>query len=142
MAPSNTTTALAGLVTVLVLAALSPAMADAQDLRCSIPFSFVVNARIMPPGTYLVSDVGQGVLYVRDFNHGAFASNMPVSDREGTSPRLVFHRYGDQYVLRQVFTTATEGRELPEPRFERELERVSLNGAPMAKRVTVVLAAD
>ena len=35
--------------------------------------------------------------------------------------KLVFHRYGDQYVLREVWTGEGVGRELPESRFEREV---------------------
>jgi len=141
MTTSNPPTALAALVTVLLLAVLAPSHAGASEIECEIPFSFVVNSRTLPPGHYRVSEMSAGVLYLRDLVHGAFAVNAPISDRHGIRPRLVFHRYGEDYVLRQVWTSATFGRELPEPRLERELRRAALAANPDATPLRVVVDA-
>jgi hypothetical protein len=145
MAVPNSSTAVVGLLAFLVLAALAPSVsAQATELRCTIPFSFVVNSRILPPGDYRVSDVGQGVLYVRDLVHGAFALNTRVDEENAAAdsrPRLVFHRYGEDYVLREVWMGATEGRELPEPRRERELRNAALDAMDPTSPVRVVLGA-
>ena len=128
-------------MTVLVLAVLAPSRAGASEIECAIPFSFVVNSRTLPPGNYRVSEMSAGVLYLRDLVHGAFAVNSPVNDAAGRRPRLVFHRYGEEYVLRQVWTTSTLGRELPEPRRERELRRAAMDASDARSPVRVVVEA-
>jgi hypothetical protein len=98
------------------------APAGEEKVRGRIPFSFTVNTKTLPPGTYTVSvDPAQGLLEVRDLTHGAFAISAAFDDRRTPDTKLVFHRYGDQYVLREVWMGGGAGRELPEPRREREL---------------------
>ncbi len=115
---------------VLLVGALGAKAGAAGDpgVRATIPFSFVVNSMTLPPGPYTVSmeSLLGNVLMVRDQRHGAFAESSNVEDAKGTHPRLVFHRYGDQYILREVWMSATEGKELPETRRERELQAASL----------------
>jgi hypothetical protein len=112
----------AGAATLTAVLALAPTAAGAADLQCTIPFSFTVNTKTLPPGTYSVtSPAGQGLILVRDLTHGAFVLSTPLEGRQVTGAKLVFHRYGDQYVLREVWTGDGAGRELPEPRREREL---------------------
>ena len=41
------------------------------------------------------------------------------------SPRLVFNRYGDQYVLSQIWDGSSAGRELTKGKNERELARTA-----------------
>ena len=111
-------------VTMMGLSAASvrPVGATSEELRCQIPFSFTVNKATLPPGTYRV-DVDQeaGMVELRDMGHAAFALGIPFDDSPVRGAKLVFHRYGDQYVLREVWTGMGTGRELPEPRREKEL---------------------
>jgi len=106
---------------VAVLAVLS-VPAHAAEIRAKIPFSFTVNGKTLPAGTYSVSsEAAQGVLLVRGFGHGAVVLTNAIESGKDTTAKLVFHRYGDQYILRQAWMGAGRGRELPESRLERTL---------------------
>ena len=97
-----------------------------ENVRCQIPFSFTVNRATLPPGTYsVVLDNAGGLVELRDQTHGAFALGIPFDAARVLDAKLVFHRYGDQYVLREVWPGTGTGRELPEPRRERELSSAS-----------------
>ena len=111
-------------VTMLGLSAASvqPVAAVSEALRCDIPFSFTVNHATLPPGTYSVDvDNEAGMVELRQMGHAAFALGIPFDDSRVRQAKLVFHRYGDQYVLREVWTGTGTGRDLPEPRREKEL---------------------
>jgi hypothetical protein len=111
-------------VTMLGLSAASvrPVAAVSEELRCDIPFSFTVNHATLPPGTYRVDvDNEAGMVELRDMGHAAFALGIPFDDSRVRETKLVFHRYGDQYVLREIWTASGIGRDLPEPRREKEL---------------------
>ncbi len=96
-------------------------------VRANIPFDFVIGTKTLPQGTYTVKllETSQNVLVVRgqDNNEAAVAISITVSteDTEDNSPKLIFHRYGDQYFLSQVWSGARlDGRELPKTPRERE----------------------
>ena len=59
------------LVGVAAVLAVSAAPTQAADLKCTVPFEFIVNNRALPAGTYDVSISG-GVLMVRGSKDGAF----------------------------------------------------------------------
>jgi hypothetical protein len=95
---------------------------DAADVRCDIPFSFQVDETTLPPGAYHVSNL-QGTLTILGLTRGAFTQTSGVSSKTAgyVSPKLVFHRYGDEYILRQVWTGGDSGRELRKSRREKQL---------------------
>ena len=96
--------------------------AVSEELRGRIPFRFTVDKATLPPGTYRVDvDNQAGMVELRDMAHGAFALGIPFDDSRVREAKLVFHRYGDEYVLREVWTGTGVGRDLPEPRREKEL---------------------
>jgi hypothetical protein len=114
---------LAPLAVLAVLTVLAPA-AGAAELRANIPFSFTVNSMTLPPGTYTLSETGSA-LFVRGVSKGAVVLTGRIDSRERTRPSLVFHKYGSQYVLRQAWTGAGSGRQVPETRHERELAQAA-----------------
>ena len=80
------------------------ATANAEELKVTVPFDFVVNGKTLPAATYVIRESlpynnralavlgeGTGVL--------AIATDMNTGIR-GT--KLVFHRIGDQYFLSDV----------------------------------------
>jgi hypothetical protein len=114
--------AVAVTMTALSAASVRPVAAVSEELRAEIPFTFTVNKAVLPPGTYRVDlDNEAGMIELRDMGHAAFALGIPFDDSRVREAKLVFHRYGDQYVLREIWTGAGIGRDLPEPRREKEL---------------------
>ncbi len=96
-------------------------------VRANIPFDFVIGTKTLPQGTYTVKflETSPNVLVIsgQDNNEGAIALSITVSaeDTEDNSPKLIFHRYGDQYFLSQVWSGAgLVGKELLQSQQERE----------------------
>ena len=124
----------------LSAASVRPVAALSEELRCQIPFSFTVNKATLPPGTYRVDvDAETGMVELRDMGHAAFALGIPFDESRVRDTKLVFHRYGDQYVLREVWTGTGTGRDLPEPRREKELAVSASPGKDSARFERVAL---
>jgi hypothetical protein len=109
----------------LGLAAASAPVA-AAEMRYKIPFSFKVHGATLPAGTYIVSNE-LNVLVVRGdgLSHGAVAVTNALTSSDGSDALLVFHPYGDVYILRQAWLGGGSGREIPASRLERELKASS-----------------
>ena len=113
----------AGLVAGLAVLSVS---AEAAEIRCDVPFSFTVNGKTLPAGSYRVSiEPTQGTLFVRGYAQAAFALSNRVQSPNDTSAKLVFHKYGDQYILKEAWMGGVSGRELPTSRLERALARAA-----------------
>jgi hypothetical protein len=123
--------------TFMVAASLVIVPAFAQDVqRFSVPFDFVAGAHHWTAGEYTVSPMPNGYVQIRslDDKRSAFVGTIATgSDRESGNPRLVFHRYGDQYFLSEIWPSTLMGRALPTSNTEREL-------AAKAKSTTTVAA--
>ena len=114
-----------GAASVIGVLATLAVPAEALDLRAKVPFSFSVNQRTLSPGTYTVSTTGAGTVMLNGFGGGAISLTIALQDSKQEGAKLVFHRYGEQYVLREVWSGGN-GRKLPEPKIEREL--IARNG--------------
>lgn len=115
----------ATLVAVLAVLAVP---AEAGEIRAKVPFSFTVNGKALPPGTYTVSTIQGSVLSVRGLNRGAVVLTNGLSSNDDTQAKLIFHKYGEHYILRQAWMGNGTGRELPRPRLERELAETARKG--------------
>ena len=112
----------AGLAVALGLVTLSaPAPVAAADIRANVPFAFTVAKKVLPPGTYNVSSSAGHSLILRGFGAGAVMLGQRAESANATSPKLVFHRYGDEYILREVWMGGASGYQLPQTAREREL---------------------
>jgi len=111
--------------------------AEAADMRCEIPFSFIVHDETLPPGTYTFS-VESGVLFVRGVHQGVFAMTVGESGPDNHA-KAVFDKTGDEYLLRQVWTGGGDGHEVLEPRQPRERARAASreSDAGATGRVTI-----
>ena len=113
-------------VFVIGLAAAGNVPAQSLSAQANIPFSFVVSGKTLPAGEYNVRrGTSPDTMVIRGVQHGegAFAAFVPTtvpSARRGIA-RLVFHRYGNQYFLAQVWTSGGQGEQIPPTRLEREL---------------------
>ncbi len=79
-----------------------------NNLRVSIPFDFVIGDKRLPAGDYnlLVQDSGNTMrIQLGDQSTGAYFLIHPVQGLNiQNQSKLVFHKYGDQYFLSQVWT--------------------------------------
>jgi len=110
----------AGLAVLLGMATLSaPAPVAAADIRANVPFTFTVKGKVLPAGTYNVSN-NNTALVIRGNSSGVVTLGQHTESSTSSSPKLVFHRYGDEYILREVWMGAS-GYSLPQTSREREL---------------------
>jgi hypothetical protein len=127
------------LAAVVAVTAGASTAAQAAEVRARIPFPFIVNGKALPAGSYALAEE-RGMLWVRGDRGAAVVLTQGVHSNEPVKPQLVFHRYGDEYILRQAWTGGSSGRELPPPRQERELARAA-RGAKTAAVARVVIPA-
>ena len=116
-------------------------------MRINIPFDFTVGNNKLPAGEYAIGRAqpssGDTVLLITNVKE--VANLLPLTNAaQRVEPKdadtLVFHRYGDQYFLFQVWPAgATVGRVIPTSRSEREVARNVGNeaGATAQKPKTV-----
>ena len=120
-------------VGLLVVLAMVPAVASAQSLagsiRANIPFDFTVGDKKLPAGVYSIvraqQSSGDVVLAIssadRHLNTFQLTNAVMTLDPK-RKETLVFHRYGDEYFLSQLWVAgATTGRVFHESRGERAL---------------------
>jgi hypothetical protein len=117
-----------------------------QDVRvvARVPFEFAVGDANLPRDTYRLSRVNghPEMLLLRSERNGAFvrAFEMRIS-RDDAPPSLVFHRYGDQYFLREIRWDGTSRLDLPLTKAERAAAERRADGAAQAMK-TVIVAAE
>jgi hypothetical protein len=100
-------------------------------LRINIPFDFSVGNKKLPAGRYSVNRVlpngGDQLIEISNLEGKAstYRTTMPVTTvRPKDKSTLVFHRYGDQYFLFQVWPAgASTGLTWPQSRSERDLQQ-------------------
>jgi hypothetical protein len=111
----------AGATLAVALLALVPVVGKAAQTTAEIPFSFSVNGVTLPPGDYFVSPgvPAPGMVVLRGTG-SVLATTIPSGVRDDRGPRLVFHKYGDDYFLREVWTLGGSGYHLLETRAERD----------------------
>ena len=142
-----------GILVLISIAALS-ASAKAQTLgnrfKANIPFDFTVASKKFAAGHYSIARANQTngdlVLEISSLDEHSTANSF-TSPVETLTAReksvLIFHRYGDEYFLAQVWAAgATTGRAFTKSGRERQLEheqRVAATDkkAPMVETVTL-----
>ena len=125
--------------------AVAPASAKSVgDVRAQIPFDFHVGDSLMPAGNYQISALNDdgSALRIGDGKRGTIALTDSKQAKAGSEarPRLIFHKYGDQYFLVAVWGADQTGRELRESKRERRLRRemrVAQSGGAAMEIVTV-----
>jgi hypothetical protein len=110
---------------VLLLAACAGfAQTKPGDIVADIPFPFTVATQTLPAGHYVLSPADDSTLGIHDAkNQGVFVpTRYAQRSSQDNSCKLVFHRYGDEYFLAELWIGGrTTGRELYASRAEREL---------------------
>ena len=104
-------------------------------VTADIPFDFIVADQTLPAGKYTVrnvSDDGKGLkISSRDGESSVMRlSNLANEKSKKRNARMVFHRYGQQYFLAEVWTGDNYGRQLLKCKRERHLrQELASNGS-------------
>jgi hypothetical protein len=104
-------------------ATVAPVRAQDETLIARVPFEFSVNNTNLPRDTYRLSRVDghRELLLVRSERKGVFVrTNVERLPRDNAKPSLLFHRYGDQYFLREIRWEGEARLELPQTKAERD----------------------
>jgi len=126
-------------ISVVALVSVTSAYAETTSMRAHIPFQFRAGSALLPAGQYQVdyaSAFSRLMLRATENGAGVYLPHWPTQ-RSATAPQsgmLVFHKYGEHYFLRQVWSPGqSEGYELPASKVERELAR--MEKAPPATEI-------
>lgn len=148
-----------GFITAALLAmaiVVAGVSAQAQTLQyrltADIPFEFSISDQKLPAGKYSISRAqeasGDTVLQIQSTDGKSTVNrfSIPVfTFNPKKRGELIFHKYGDQYFLSQVWPAAGEtGRAFPKTSAERTLERDARNnvvGAVKAPKAEIVVVA-
>src|SRR5262249_35921390 len=115
-----------------------------EPLRVTIPFAFTAGEKTLPAGEYRVEKAAEGSLSLMirriDGSDGAIVTPMPAAKNEpATQSKLIFHRYGNQYFLSQIWVAGyAQGRQFRESAKEKEQALSARNGGPEKIKVTFV----
>ena len=96
-------------ITLLLTAATLFAQIENRPLmKVNVPFSFTVDNQTLPAGVYFVKAVTPEhsiSLTSDDSKHATIINDLPnYASAPSLNSRLVFHRYGNEYFLMQVWT--------------------------------------
>jgi hypothetical protein len=107
--------------------------AQSERIRVITSFSFIVGQKTLPAGEYTVEpnrkDSDNVWLVQSKEGHASalFTTSRVQATETQEEARLVFHKYGDQYFLSQIWTPGgNAGRELLMPRLESQLAKNSI----------------
>ena len=124
-------TVLSLVVALTITFAVAPAAADSfGSIRVDVPFDFTAGHSIFPAGKYTIRSAGlnsDGVIRITSEDGKAFAflsTHSAQSVRSKDETVVIFHRYGDQYFLFQVWAIGDNiGAEIPKSSIERQAAR-------------------
>jgi hypothetical protein len=123
----------------LLVGVAAPARAQGIETVTNVPFAFTAGDTTLPQDHYRISPMpGQnGVFMLRGLRHGVvLMSRTDRSSDRDPAPSLTFHRYGDQYFLREVQLGDGRILQLSQSRTERKAaESVAAQAASKSKVV-------
>lgn len=124
------------------VAALAVNIALAQSQRkANVPFAFAVDQSSMEAGQYTITEVSDRVLQIRNDATHATVTIIGLHEEsvKPQNPRLVFRKYGDRYVLAEVWgSTTASGMEISSGKLEQE-QRAESPSAGGSSEVVVAL---
>ena len=126
-----------------VIAALGVIPALAQtSATYDVPFAFSVSGKTLPAGEYKigVDNNRTGLVQIKSADGRATftLTHSAGAGAPSAEPKLVFHRYGDQYFLAQVSTGEVRTPILELPSSKAEREAVTIAASRQVETVTLV----
>ena len=110
-----------------LLLATASAYAQTGVVKANVPFNFIVDKTDVPAGQYMIQSVGTtGTAVAIESSDRSLVKlvlpNACESSQAQEKSKLVFHRYGDQYFLAQIWREGdNRGSELPKSQRENEV---------------------
>ena len=100
-----------------------PAFSSNPAVRADIPFNFTVGRSLLPSGSYIISRDLWGVVRIQSMDQSrASTSVTTIGDAHSDSgDKLIFRKYGDQYFLGKVSTSAFSAH-VPTSKMEKTIQ--------------------
>ena len=116
------------LIAMFASASVSTRAQTAYGVRADVPFDFIVGDKTIPAGHITAHGVTAdmaGPLSIRNRDQGELAlraGRRVLGTDDSDQCKLVFHKYGDNYFLSQVWVAGSDsGRQLPKSAHESEV---------------------
>ena len=120
---------------VLMLAAVTSALAQSQALRATIPFDFYVSGKLLPAGTYVITPTSHGeAIQVSDRNGNSaiVIATGYTRNHSASLSRLVFRQYGSASFLTTIYWTGfQDGKIVATSKMEKELAKIEVSPMPI-----------
>ena len=96
-----------------LLLATASAYAQTGVVKANVPFDFIVNQTELPAGEYTIQNIGSTggpmVIESRDLTLTKVAlPNACQANKVPEKTKLIFHRYGSQYFLAQIWVAGND----------------------------------
>ncbi len=111
-------------------AVVSAEAQTASRVEVQIPFEFTAGKTTLRPGVYTVKRMSGNLVQLKSADHKTVILNAPVnlsSTSSKATERLVFNKYGHEYILAQIWLTADSGREVSNKKKSGHHERIELS---------------
>ena len=130
------------LATLAVALTVSVPFVQAQSkLHADVPFAFSLQGKAMTAGNYEIIALSDRALEVQNLDAKQaqlVIKQMSVQASDFQNPKLVFHKYGDQYFLSQIWYGDSQyGVGFAESKREKEVKMAS-NDAPNAPETVII----
>ena len=108
--------------------------------QANVPFAFQYGSHVFASGKYVIGMTSDNVMSVRGGSHAALGLVRWNEDRQPPSRgKLVFHRYGDTYVLTEVWSAHHSAHiECAKPKVERRPELAQIEGLPSTVEIALL----
>jgi len=132
-----------GALMILIVAfSIAVPVVNAQStiLTANVPFAFSIGDKQLPPGAYVVREMGRATLVQsKDSVYSILGIYNYAGPSKDNKTKLVFERVGGHYFLAQIWTSARDqGLALPESNLEKEMR--ASNSGPQGAVETVIVA--
>ena len=144
MKNSITSFVASGLVScALAIGAATPSFAQSTTLvKADIPFAFQANGKLMPAGTYLISQENGSIMRLSgpDKHAQALALALPDTGTDAAKvSKITFNKYGDHYFLHNVWVAgSTTSYRCTTTKQEKNIIRELHNQQPTEVAVNVI----
>lgn len=103
-------------------------------VSATVPFGFELGVHHFSPGTYTIARPFEGILAVRNrSDRGMVLARWEISTKRTEKAKVVFHRYGNRYYLREVWPSSSLTHlECAESKQERQARRAEVAVVPSA----------